>query len=286
MGDHVSLGHRASAAAGFVLIWIGIGLSGCAVAGEPAGADDLAGTAIRSIIEAKELVYQGVSSTSVNGHALPTSPSFAGTVTSGQRLVLEIRPDAAANGTREETVYTRGSAGVWTTENNAENSGLTMLNWNPLPWLEQLPQVKRQAALDAKQSDAETRAVTIALESSEVKRLVTDELTRERNGLEAKLLAERNAVPQGLSAAQAAARDAAMTEAAQAAIRRLDESLGGLQAEGTITLWLDRTNHRPNKLTLNTKLRYPSGDRTVEENTVTSYTFEEERKDTMLPSTS
>jgi hypothetical protein len=279
--------YRKLPAAAGVLLLSALAAGCAALGGGNAGAGKLATDAAQQIVHSGQLTFLGTSTAAVDGYELPQLPSFEGRLTGGKQLVVAVRPGpAAANGTAAATqaTFTRESVGAWKATKET-GSAAPLLPWNPLPWLEQLPQLMRQSSLDAKQSDGSTRVVRVELIPDEVKRLVTEQLQQERQRVQERLASAQTGKAGGsLSAAQAGAGGSALSAAAAQAFGQLDQMLSTLRAEGELTLWLDRTTSRPTKLSLKTNLHYYSGAEERSETASTDYTFGDEGSGGLLPS--
>lgn len=250
--------------------------AGCSGLGGPS-ADELLGGAVQSLSEADSFVFQGTSHTSVAGYALPEPPAFEGRVSGGNRLVLRVQPEpggTAPSAAAAETVLTRSGAGAW--EPAAADTAAAELagqRWNPLPWLERLPQLRRQAVLDASASDASVAVVRVSADPAQVQQLAASELQRQGDRLQQRVQAELAAEPAGLGPAQAAARRSELQGIAAAGAARLQEMLASLQADGSCRFWIERAGRKPIRMELQTRLKYRSGGKQREETSVATYQF-------------
>jgi hypothetical protein len=227
--------------------------------------DQLASNAVRSLMQADRIDFQGESHTEVDGFALPPQPAVEGRMTAGKQVALAYKSDSQAN---QEP------------QNAAE---APLLRWNLQPWLERYPQMKKEAAVDSKQSDGSTRAVRVRLDPEEVKKLVQSELLKQRDAMQQRVAAALQAPPPGLTAAQAAQRQSELQAVAAAQADGLDEMLRTLQADGEMTFWLDKAGNRPLRLSLGTNFRYRSGGQQRTETGQSVYTFGETGNDKLLP---
>jgi hypothetical protein len=244
-----------AAGAAFLLI----ANAGCSGIGGPS-ADELLGGAVQTLTAtaAANLAFQGTSQTSVSGYALPEAPAFEGRVTGGNKLVLRVQPEpgAAAPGAADAAA--------------AELAGQRL---NPLPWLDRLPQLRRQAVLDASASDASVAVVRVSADPAQVRQLAAGELQRQGDRLQQRVQAELAAEPKGLGPVQAAARRSELQSIAAEGAARLQEMLASLQADGSFRFWIERSTRKPIRMEVETRLKYRSGGADREETGVTTYAF-------------
>jgi hypothetical protein len=263
-----------AAGAAFLLI----ANAGCSGIGGPS-ADELLGGAVQTLTAtaAANLAFQGTSQTSVSGYALPEAPAFEGRVTGGNKLVLRVQPEpgAAAPGAADaETVLTRGAGGAWAPgAADAAAAELAGQRLNPLPWLDRLPQLRRQAVLDASASDASVAVVRVSADPAQVRQLAAGELQRQGDRLQQRVQAELAAEPKGLGPVQAAARRSELQSIAAEGAARLQEMLASLQADGSFRFWIERSTRKPIRMEVETRLKYRSGGADREETGVTTYAF-------------
>jgi hypothetical protein len=148
--------------------------------------------------------------------------------------------------------------------------------------LEQLQTLHKQVTLDAKESNAKTRVLVAKADSGDIKQLVESQLRTEQQQLSARKLAE---ITRGskLSTAQEQRLNADLQAVVQKANAELEQLIGTLAVDADYTLWVDAATNLPQHMVMQTRMRYQLQGKPIDETNVTSYTFKDYDKQTVIP---